>query len=246
MSKLGDTYLWLYGKICGVHPNQHFWHFQWLPIYYLRKSYKRILPSYKGRILDVGCGSKPYRHLFGPTEEYLGLDIYAGPEVDIIAEPDKPWPIPDHCFDVIFASQVLEHVENLDDILKEMNRVLKVGGHLIMTFPFLYNEHGVPYDFRRFTKYNSDIKNDDFNIIINETQGGIFSTISSLFLNWQDDMINNNFFLRFLRAILLPIWIIYCVPINVLSVFLDKIDHTNRYYGNILIISEKIADKATK
>jgi SAM-dependent methyltransferase len=243
MSKLGDAYLRLYGGICGIHPKQRLWHFQWLSIYYLRKTYKRILPSYKGRILDVGCGSKPYRHLFGPIEEYLGLDVYASSDVDIIVEPGKPWPLPDQSFDVIFASQVLEHVENLDDILEEMNRVLRVGGHLIMTFPFLYNEHGTPYDFRRFTKYNSDILMDNFIMKLNITQGAISSTISSLLLNWQDDIINNNFLLRVFRAIFLPIWMIYCTLINILSVVLDKIDYTDRYYGNVLIISEKISHK---
>ena len=48
---------------------------------------------------------------------------------------------------------MLEHVENIDLLLAECNRVIKVGGEFVVSVPFLYREHEQPYDFRRFTSY---------------------------------------------------------------------------------------------
>ena len=87
-----------------------------------------MLPAFGGRVLDVGCGGKPYRSWFGAVTEYVGLDVVPGSSVDVVVSSNERWPLLDEHFDVLFSSQVLEHVENLEFTLLEMKRVLKKGG----------------------------------------------------------------------------------------------------------------------
>jgi SAM-dependent methyltransferase len=126
-SRLGGTYRIIYDKVCGRHPNLRLWHFQSLDAYYLYRSLKRLLPTFGGRLLDAVCGTKPYHDWFGPVTEYVGLDVSAGPAVDLVVASNERWPLPNENLDVILSGQVLEHVEHLDITLKEMSRVLKRG-----------------------------------------------------------------------------------------------------------------------
>ena len=127
-SALGYIYRRIYDGICGHHPNLRPWHFQWLGAFYLYRQLRRILPEMGGKVLDVGCGGKPYRSWFGQVSDYIGLDVSPGPAVDVLAAPDEPWPLPDEHFDLVLSTQVLQHVANLHLFLAEMERVLKRGG----------------------------------------------------------------------------------------------------------------------
>lgn len=102
-------------------------------------------------LVDVGCGSKPYRKLFTGATKYIGLDIVAGPEVDIIG---KAWELPfaDNEFDILISTQVLEHTEYVHKAMQEMQRVVKPGGRIFISAPFAFQEHGMPYDYWRFTQ----------------------------------------------------------------------------------------------
>ncbi|HET7612911.1 MAG TPA: class I SAM-dependent methyltransferase, partial [Gemmatimonadaceae bacterium] len=148
----------------------------------MTRTFRRLLPSLSGRVLDVGCGEKPYRRLFDQPAEYVGLDIAAGPQVDIVVQPGERWPLPDAHFDVLISNQVLEHVADLDFTLAEMKRVVKPGGTVVVSIPFIYNEHGSPYDFQRFTVYRARQLFEKFEELDLEKQGGIGSTIAILTL----------------------------------------------------------------
>ena len=108
-------------------------------------------------VLDVGCGSKPYKKLFGNASRYIGTDVnvtghdHTDSEVDIYFDGVK-LPFDDNEFDVVVLFEVLEHVEDLDQLLSDIARVLKDDGSLILSTPFIWEEHEMPYDFRRFTK----------------------------------------------------------------------------------------------
>ena len=109
------------------------------------------------RILDVGCGLKPYRNLFA-SPNYVGIDIAGGGHVDSAKIVDKYYdgkniPYVEGEFDVVICTQVLEHSEDPERVVEEMFRVLREGGKLYLTVPLVVNEHEVPYDFSRFTQY---------------------------------------------------------------------------------------------
>ena len=107
--------------------------------------------------LDVGCGLKPFASSFDHAY-YTGIDIQVSGRADDMKVPDKFFdginiPYDDNMFDGVLCTQVLEHVENLDLLVAECNRVIKVGGRFVVSVPFIYKEHEQPYDFRRFTSY---------------------------------------------------------------------------------------------
>ena len=126
-----------------------------------RGLYKGILsvsPRIAGNILDFGCGSKPYESLFVNAASYTGVDIeisghnHEHSRVDVYYD-GKTLPFPDRHFDAVVSFEVFEHVFNIDEAMSEIGRVLKPGGQLLITVPFAWYEHEVPYDFARYTSY---------------------------------------------------------------------------------------------
>ena len=106
-----------------------------------------------GKLLDFGCGSKPYEKLFKNLNDYVGVEVAGNKEnlkSDIYYDGIS-LPFADNTFDSILCTEVFEHVEQLDDVIFELYRILKPGGRMIVTTPFMCMEHEMPYDFRRFT-----------------------------------------------------------------------------------------------
>lgn len=106
------------------------------------------------RVLDVGAGEAPYRELFS-EHEYVTLDYPDTPHsgaVDMHGSADAI-PAADGSFDVVVCTQVLEHVPNPLLAMHEFRRVLREGGALIATVPFVWEEHEAPHDYYRYTRY---------------------------------------------------------------------------------------------
>tara|TARA_Y100001933_G_C19001117_1_gene564699 strand:+ start:1185 stop:1907 length:723 start_codon:yes stop_codon:yes gene_type:complete len=105
------------------------------------------------RILDIGCGEKPFRELFGKSNCYIGVDLRASSQADIYADLNQPLPIKSNSADIIICSEVLEHVENPNQLIKEMSRCLTPNGVIYISCPFAYPIHGQPFDYQRLTSY---------------------------------------------------------------------------------------------
>jgi len=130
------------------------------PFYFARSglfdAMTELAPRLSGRLLDVGCGVKPYRMLF-KVDGYVGLDIDSNLSrqrgiADYFYD-GKVFPFADASFDAILCSQVLEHVFNPDEFLGEIVRVLKPDGKLLLTVPFVWDEHEQPYDYARYSSF---------------------------------------------------------------------------------------------
>ena len=116
------------------------------------QQWKDTKPSGEIRILDFGCGSKPFRKYFQDIDcNYIGLDVYPGEQVDVVYD-GAHIPLEDGSIDLVFSVSVFEHVADLDTSLKEIARVLKPKGMLISLVPFINHVHGVPFDFHRPTR----------------------------------------------------------------------------------------------
>lgn len=89
-------------------------------------------------VMDLGCGDKPYKHLF-QKNQYVGVDIRQNKRnnVDIIYD-GRNLPISDKTFDIILCTQVVYQVEDEEKILNELIRVLKPNGYLILSLPFMW------------------------------------------------------------------------------------------------------------
>ncbi len=153
----------------------------------LYKKINQFAPELRGRVMDFGCGSKPYQSLFTNATEYIGVD-YAGEghshtneSIDILYD-GKTIPFPDEYFDAIFSSEVIEHVFNVEEILKELARVIKREGKLLITCPFVWPEHEVPADFARYTQFalKSMLERNGFTLLIVDETGDFLTAIHQM------------------------------------------------------------------
>jgi SAM-dependent methyltransferase len=120
-------------------------------------------PRATGRLLDVGCGDKPYEATFRPyVTEYIGIEhesVFATTNASTKGRsPDlyydgKRLPFEDASFDTVLSIQVIEHTPHPQTVVSEMARVLKPGGLLILSAPFSGRLHEEPYDFFRYTPH---------------------------------------------------------------------------------------------
>lgn len=157
------------------------------PFYIARRGLARAMHEYApcldGRLLDVGCGSKPYARLFA-VDQYVGLDIDS-PRTRALGVADyyydgHGFPFESASFDSIICNQVLEHVFKPAEFVAEMNRVLKPGGGIVLSVPFIWDEHEQPYDYARYSTFGlrSLFESNGFSI---ERQGKINANISVVF-----------------------------------------------------------------
>jgi SAM-dependent methyltransferase len=103
------------------------------------------------RIVDVGCGTCPYRALFERAgSQYIGCDI--GDEADVSIRPGERIDLPDESADGVVSFQVLEHVWDIDWYLGECRRLLKPGAWLLLTTHGNWPYHPHPTDYRRWTR----------------------------------------------------------------------------------------------
>jgi SAM-dependent methyltransferase len=116
----------------------------------LRESISSFATTEKIRILDYGCGGSPYRSLF-PNSEYIRADFTPCADLDFLLPADSSIPAPAGCFDMVLSTQVLEHVPDATHYISECFRVLNPGGFLVLTTHGLFEDHGCPYDFQRWT-----------------------------------------------------------------------------------------------
>lgn len=127
------------------------------PFYFVRREIFCFLRNnshfLSGNLLDFGGGSKPYQNLFVKSQNYFSIEVLSNKEnlkTDVYYNGSK-LPFADNTFDSILCSEVFEHVENINEVVLELFRVLKPGGKMIVTTPFMCIEHEMPSDFRRFS-----------------------------------------------------------------------------------------------
>ena len=239
MSPLGSAYDRIYSALCGKHPNIRPWHFQWLSGKDLYRDLKRVLPSVKGRVLDVGCGHKPYESWLARTASLVGVDVFPGPRVDFQIVPGKPWPLGSGEFDAVLCTQVLEHVQDFEHVLAELDRTLKPEGNLVLTVPFAYNVHDA-HDYRRFSAQGvRQLFEDRYEIIQLKGQGGVGSTVGLLVLNWTEATFNSSKGGRLLKGLALPLWVLFSALVNLAGWIVDSLDHTQSFYSNVILVARK-------
>jgi SAM-dependent methyltransferase len=122
---------------------------------------KEATAKFFGDVLDVGCGFMPYRTIIESipaVKSYTGMDLEQATYYGDV-EPDLKWdgqriPREDGSFDCVIATEFLEHYPEPEKVLAEVRRVMRPGGWLFATVPFIWNLHEVPYDEYRYTPYS--------------------------------------------------------------------------------------------
>lgn len=110
-------------------------------------------PAFK--VLDAGSGIAPYRNLFDKvtyhTADFAQVDKTYG-QIDFVCDLAEI-PVEDCSYDLVLATQVLEHISDPISVLTEFHRILKPGGQAWMSAPLFYHEHEQPFDFYRYTQF---------------------------------------------------------------------------------------------
>ena len=205
------------------------------------KGVKRNSAELQGKLLDIGCGNKPYKDLFN-VSEYIGIDIdneahdHTNDKVDIVYDGRKI-PFSDQSFDSIFSSEVFEHVFYLEELIQESNRVLKEGGKLLITLPFVWIEHEKPNDFARYTAFGivNLLERNGFTIVHSEKSStyveAVFQIIAAY--TYQTIIPKNSVFNW-------PLTIISISLINMMGITLSLILPNNHdFYLNNIIVASK-------
>jgi SAM-dependent methyltransferase len=197
-----------------------------------------------GKVLDIGCGNKPYRDMFqGRSDSYTGCDIVqsSANEVDVIC-PCTDIPLEDNSMDTVFSTQVMEHVAEHGKMLSEAFRILKPGGHIILTAPMYWEHHEEPYDFFRFTRYGMQhlFTTAGFEIVEIKANGGKWALTGQALLNNLRSTLyrpNKSFKRRFFKGV----FVLFRVKwlINLFFGFLEKKDKDEQTTLNFLVVARK-------
>ena len=199
-----------------------------------------------GKLLDFGCGSKPYKSLFS-VDEYIGVDFeneghsHEGEDIDVFYN-GKELPFTKEYFDSVLCSEVFEHVFNLPEVLIELNRVLKTGGKILITCPFVWKEHEVPHDYARYTLFalESLLAKAGFKLIVREKGGNFVEVLFQLTTLFFHDTL-------FGKISRLPVikqlggFFLFVIP-NAVGALLSRIlPQKNQLYLSNVVVAEKVS-----
>lgn len=147
----------------------------------LHESFRRFFDQYmpaNAIVYDVGCGQKPFASfLERKVSKHIGVDLidgfYQSNQVDLMGTAYDV-PAPDGAADAVILSQVIEHLESPLLAMQEVYRLLKPGGVVFLSFPFLYPQHAPPHDYLRFTEFYlvNKIAGDGFEVVDSAKFGG--------------------------------------------------------------------------
>ncbi|MGQ9765713.1 MAG: class I SAM-dependent methyltransferase [Armatimonadota bacterium] len=143
----------------------------------------------KGRLLDVGCGERPYRLVYdNQVEMSVGTEVpwslHGTADSDVICYAEQ-LPFPDKSFDFILCTEVLEHTQQPFQVMRELARLLKPGGYLFLSVPFIYPIHEAPNDYWRFTTHGLALACRSVGIqpLSIRSKGGPFASFLALWVN---------------------------------------------------------------
>jgi SAM-dependent methyltransferase len=217
------------------------------PFYLIRRGMPGKIAEYgaefKGKMLDFGCGHKPYKSLFPNVEEYIGVDFeneghgHNKEQIDVFYD-GKSLPFPDSYFDCAICTEVLEHIPDVDESLTLLRRVLKKDAQFIITVPFIWPEHEMPFDFRRFTTAGLIQKLEKHGFEVNKTHknGNHVSVITELQIMFLHNLLfTKNVYLNFL------VNAIFVFPFTLAGIILSSVLPQNKdlYFNTIVLVSKK-------
>lgn len=119
----------------------------------IERSIALLAKNLQGTLLDVGCGTQPYKGYFGHVAKIIACDFDASRGNVDFACPAHQVPLPDGSLDSILCTEVLEHVPDPRAVWKEFNRLLRPGGRVLLTTPQYWPPHELPYDFYRYPEH---------------------------------------------------------------------------------------------
>lgn len=218
----------------------------------------------KGKLLDLGCGNKPYSAVYNEIcESSVGCDVpfslhkNSTVEVLCLAEDTDKHFEPGY-FDCVICTEVLEHTVNDRKTVSNINLLLRNSGYLIISAPFTYVLHEAPHDYRRYTLYGlmKILEEHNFEIRSAFSMGATFSSgfyifyyslIKSFFFALKKIGMKNIHNNKFIRSVTdLPEFLLYKLNISSFRKKLraNKFPSVNEMYSSLgyFIVAKKVKE----
>lgn len=210
----------------------------WLAFKINNQSFAKLAHLICGKVIDLGCGTAPYkRDIQKQPDFYLGVDwpdsLHSNADVDVWADLNRCLPFRDVCADTVTLFQVLEHIAEPQQLLVEINQILKPGGHLIITVPFMWHVHEAPHDYYRYTRYG----------LLHLLEKSGFKKIKIIENTgfWQMWILKFNYHTtRFARGITRFLWIPIWWIGQTIAPFLDRYDFDPQETGSYSVVASKL------
>jgi len=199
-----------------------------------------------GVLLDIGCGNKPFEKIFEPfVEKYIGLEYspesgYRGNKADFCGDAAF-LPLANESVDTILCTEVMEHVPNPEKTIEEFYRILRPGGTVITTAPFVYPVHDA-FDFFRYSPDGlaAIMKRQGLTVEKVEPLSGAAVTLAAMFnMYWYGSGFTWTKWLYPIGVILRPILLLFCFVVNVLGGIFEKVIPATGFSFNHLTIAKK-------
>lgn len=217
------------------------------PFYFIRAGLLRAMKEnavhMRGRMLDFGCGTQPYRALFD-VDEYVGLDVESSGAAEstrpaVVLYDGRTIPFADAWFDAVLSSEVLDDIADVGGALDELNRVMKPGAALLVTVPFIWDDPCGSRDIARYTSHGVTQLLETRGFVVASVRKTTTSieTIAQL---WIAYLVQSVFPVNRLARAALTLLVVF--PMNVLGRVVSGIlPNDGRLYHNTVVLARKAA-----
>jgi len=207
------------------------WHF-FCPVLMIQNGPRKILSfTQKGSaILDVGSGPERL------GDEFINIDIFPFLEVDVVADA-RALPFCDSSVDGVVSESLLEHVNDPDSVAREMVRVLKPGGFLYASAPFIHPYHASPDDFNRWTSSGLKFLFRDLEIIEQGARSGPWSALLMFLAYWLGGIFSFGF--KKAAPFLAHIFMLVLGPLKYLDIIFARFPGAKNVSAHLYIIARK-------
>lgn len=204
----------------------------------IKKNVGYVFTNDKDKILDLGCGNRPYYHK-SIKGNIICFDKSKTKITDVVGDADK-LPFKTNLFDKIISINSFYYFKNPFSVVKDLHRILKKDGKLVLVVPFFYPLHDAPFDKYRFTEHGlRSLLEEEFKIEKIKTIGGIFNVPAIIFhalikgvpLMFTKPLRN---FIQIIMYIFYPFYIIA----QLFSIF-DIFDRTGRFATYYFVVASK-------
>jgi SAM-dependent methyltransferase len=202
------------------------------------------------KMLDVGAGNKPYKNLFKNCL-YESCEHETIHKETNISEDDhtfycditKEIPRTDNCYDLIICNEVLEHINEPSSALNEFNRILKPGGHLVITAPQCHGLHQEPHNYFNYLSHGLEylLKKSNFSGITITPLGGSYHLLGKVLSNCINIFFDR--FNKFFKVLFYPIEVLVKIifyPIFILLFYFDFFDKNKKWTINYGCFCKKL------
>lgn len=151
-------------------------------------AYQDAIEKYiAGDVLDCGCGRVPFYEMYKPNSSSITcVDWQLSPHetnhIDDAMDLNEGLGYDDDKYDGIILTDVLEHIHQPANLIKDIYRTLRPNGKVVVGVPFLYNVHEAPHDFFRYTEFQLRrmFEEQGFKVLELNPYGGYFESLFNM------------------------------------------------------------------